>query len=212
MMSQIGIIQLTSFNSDEVNMVTDVIYSLSRNCKVIRDFSETVSFIYYRSMVDFDIEKFCKGKADLLGYLAKGKEIKAIRVLILSDSEIEDDCQTEFWTFKKSNEGTLDYCSVLVDFNLYTYLKVNMSRIQELLKDSDRVHYSDRLGDSISELDGYYELGEYLYQKRLMGTDLSFINPLYLLNKMLELSFLFITNIFDVLLDDISKLMRCERI
>ena len=29
---------------------------------------------------------------------------------------------------------------------------------------------------------------------------------------MLELSFLFITDIFDVLLDDMSKLMRCERI
>lgn len=211
-MSQIGIIQLTSFNSDEVNMVTDAIYSLSRNCKVIRDFSETVSFIYYRSMVDFDIEKFCNGKADLLGYLAKGKEIKAIRVLILNDSEIEDDCQTEFWTFKESEEGTLAYCSVLVDFNLYTYLEGNMSRIQELLKESDRVPYSDRLCNSTSELDGYYELGEYLYQERLMGTDLSFINPLYLLNKMLELSFLFITDIFDVLLDDMSKLIRCERI
>lgn len=211
-MSQIGIIRLTSFSSNEVNMLTDAIYSLSRNCKVIKDFSETISFVYYRSIVDFDIEKFCKGKADLLGYLAKGKEIKAIRVLILDDSDLEDDCQTEYWTFEESKEGTLDYSSVIVDFNLYTYLNANKDRVQELLDESDRVVYNDRLGVGSSELDGCYDLGEYLYQKRLEGTDLSFINPLYLLNKMLELSFLCLTNIFDVMLDDIGKLLRCERI
>lgn len=206
-MSQIGIIQLTSFNSNEVNLLTDAIYSLSRNCKIIRSIGETLSFIYYSSTVDFDIEKFVRSKADLLGYLAKGKEISMLRVLILNETGIEDDCQTEYWSFKKSAMGTLDYSSMILDFNLYTFVKKNMDRIMDLYEGLDRVPNSGRLLDKTNELEVFSDVGEYLHYKRFEGTELSFINPLYTLNRVLELGFLLLTDILDVMIDDISKLI-----
>lgn len=206
-MSQIGIIQLTSFNSNEVNLLTDAIYSLSRNCKIIRSIGETLSFIYYSSTVEFDIEKFVQSKADLLGYLAKGKEISMLRVLILNETGIEDDCQTEYWSFKKSNMGTLDYSSMILDFNLYTFMKMNRDRIMDLYEDLDRVPNSGRLLDKTNELEGFSDVGEYLHYKRFKSTDLSFINPLYTINRVLELGFLLLTDMLDVMIVDISKLM-----
>lgn len=206
-MSQIGIIQLTSFSANEVNLLTDAIYSLSRNCKIIRSIGETLSFIYYCSTVDFDIEKFVRSKADLLGYLAKGKEISMLRVLILNETGIEDDCQTEYWSFKKSAMGTLDYSSMILDFNLYTFVKKNMDRIMDLYEGLDRVPNSGRLLDKTNELEVFSDVGEYLHYKRFKGTDLSFINPLYSINRVLELGFLLLTDMLDVMIVDISKLM-----
>lgn len=188
-LSQVGIIQLTSFNSNEVNLLTDALYSLSRKCKIIRDVGEKISFIYYVSMVDFGIEEFVQSKADLLGYLAKGKRISAIRVLVLGDTGIHEDCQTECWSFENTIEGTLRYSATVLDFNLYTFFTSNESRILRLYNELEK-----------EEVD----MGEYLYTKRLEGTDLSFTNPLYSLNRVLDMDYLLMTNLFDVMLGDID--------